>query len=364
MVGYLVAAVGVLPAGSRPRLGEASMLHSRPRRGFTLVELLVVIAIIGVLISLLLPAVQTVRESARRSSCQNNLKQISLGMINFADVRRRLPPGQLQSVVGSGFKSIAWSAFFLPFIEQNQVEATWDTVPANADTVPAPDSRFYLRAKLNSQYNQRAASTIIPLYLCPSTRRTHASRDGNRIRDWNNNGTVDLGNFEGYACIDYAGNGGPVRDNDRYKTPQGNRYGANLGVILPTPVQSMNSGIAFKDITDGLSKTLLLCEITGRGVTQTGSTVNGRGVWAASTNCIYIGNGANPSPLSIPMINPSNTATEIWQDFASTPLFSDHPGGVQVATCDGAIRFLSESTSESVLTGLASRNCSEPVGLE
>lgn len=285
-------------------------------------------------------------------------------MTLFADTRKRFPPGQMQPVVASGFKSIAWSVFFLPFIEQAAVEATMAPVPANADTASAPDSRFYLRAKLTSRYNQRATATIIPTYICPSTTRTHSTRQGSRIRDINGDGVMDSTQFEGFACIDYAGNGGPVSANPRYRTPAGGQYSANLGVILPTSVKSMSEGIAINQITDGLSKTLLLCEVTGRGVNGSGSSANGRGTWAAATNCVYVGNGANPSPPSIPMINPKNTATDIWQDFASTPLFSDHPDGVNVALCDGAVRFIQETIAENVLTGLASRNSAEMVRID
>ncbi len=95
-------------------------------RGFTLVELLVVIAIISVLVGLLLPAVQAARESARRMSCQNNLKQIGLGMHNFStSYRERFPPGRIKV---STFSTVSWSGFFLDFMEQSETQATMDPV--------------------------------------------------------------------------------------------------------------------------------------------------------------------------------------------------------------------------------------------
>lgn len=343
------------------------MLPKQPRtdvrRGFTLVELLVVIAIIGVLISLLLPAVQTVRESARRSSCQNNLKQISLGMINFADVNRRFPPGQLQVTIGGVMtKTLAWSAFFLPFIEQNQVELS-DAAVASA-TVPSPDSRFYLKAPLNSVYNQKATATIIPLYLCPSTSRRHTTRGAdNRIIDVDGNGTIDPTKGEGFACIDYAGCSG-VSTYSRYvNVSTGTTYPSDNGVFPNTAATSMTQATQLRTITDGLSKTMLLCEITGRGIYGTAY----RGMWASGQNCITVG----PFSTTVAMINPdpvdstsSTVQSGYFRTSANASLFSDHRGGVQIAMCDGSIRFLSESTSEDVVEALASKGAGEAVGVD
>src|SRR6187431_767815 len=98
------------------------MAKVRRRRGFTLIELLVVIAIIGVLVSLLLPAVQQAREAARRSQCKNNLKQIGLAMHNYHDVHNTLPPGYItgvpQNINASEISHWSWGAFVLPQIDQ------------------------------------------------------------------------------------------------------------------------------------------------------------------------------------------------------------------------------------------------------
>ncbi|MFM8414422.1 MAG: DUF1559 domain-containing protein [Planctomycetota bacterium] len=331
----------------------------RAQAGLSLVELLVVIAIIGVLVGLLLPAVQAARESARRISCQSNLKQIGLAMANFADTRKRYPPGQIQRQIGH--PRISWAAFFLDFIDQSAVQTDWTTI-VNKDA-PAPDGRLYFNAPLNSICNQRAASAVLPCYICPSTARTHSSRSRNVTRDWDGNGTLDPGNYEGLACIDYSGNNGVNSGYSRYRMPSGATYSGANGVLIFNATRSLNAGIPLRQITDGASKTILLFELTGRGVTAPTSPTDApsaQGVWASGLNCNSIG----PESMSRALINPPTTdTTGAWADDADQSLFSDHPRGAHVAMCDGSVHFLSESTSDNVLTGLASRNGGEAVSV-
>ncbi len=341
------------------RIVQQGSRHSGRPAAFTLVELLIVIAIIGVLIGLLLPAVQAARESARRSSCQNNLRQVGLAMFQYADARNRYPPGQLKY---SNFKTISWSSFFLEFLEQTQVQPTWE--PVADETAPAADSRLYLSARLSSVRNKRATSTIIPTYLCPSTSRTHATRSGGRISDRNGDGLIDPALFEGMACIDYAGNAGTNANYSRYTLPGGGVYPDDNGVLLNTAVNSLGKGVPPRQISDGLSKTLLVFEVSGRGVNTTGgspsSSDNPRGAWASGLNCNTIG----PESATTPLVNPPTSGSAgAWKDDPNQSLFSDHPGGAQVTMCDGSVHFLAESTADSVLTAIASRNCGEVNGL-
>src|SRR5439155_1950524 len=114
----LRSSVGPASPAAHPSLQEARSMH-RNRSAFTLIELLVVIAIIAVLIGLLLPAVQKVREAANRATCQNNLKPIGLGIHNYHDVNRELPPARIDD-------GATWAVFILPFIEQDNLHRLFD----------------------------------------------------------------------------------------------------------------------------------------------------------------------------------------------------------------------------------------------
>ena len=134
-------------------------------RGFTLVELLVVIAIIGILVALLLPAVQAAREAARRSQCSNNLKQMGLACLNYESARKTLPPG---TFLGEGS---AWSAFILPYLEQGSMfsHLTIGEDAAGNYQWAYPDGEYTSVASLGDTYrNMELAETVMPVYRCPS----------------------------------------------------------------------------------------------------------------------------------------------------------------------------------------------------
>lgn len=336
------------------------MRHSRRGlfKGFTLVELLVVIAIIATLIGLLLPAVQSARESARRMSCQNNLKQIGLAMAVFADVKKKYPPGQMS--MGAN-KAVAWSAFFLEFMEQKEVAATNEPVASAKHSTLSTDSRLYLQAPLTSKYNQKASATNIPMYICPSGSRRHTSRGtDNRILDQNGDGVLnpETKTGEGMSCIDYAGNSGAT-SSTRYLNPFTKQpYPANNGVLLNL-ASNPTTWLGVRQIKDGLSKTLLICELSGRGSYSSSGSYDMRGIWAAGQNCITVG----PTTANVPIINPVASTSGAWRNSANAALFSDHPGGANVSLCDGSVHYINENTSEQVLTGLASRDCGESEGV-
>src|SRR5262249_32882945 len=164
------------------------------RSGFTLVELLVVIAIIGILIALLLPAIQAAREASRRTQCANNLRQIGLALQGHVVANKAFPPGMKEGCYQCG--PWAWSAFILPYMDARSV---YDRLVVQNRPTYAP----------NANGNRNGpAQVVLPVYLCPSTGHIADSRgDDFRINDFNHNGTWDAG--EGLGASDYGGIQGP-----------------------------------------------------------------------------------------------------------------------------------------------------------
>jgi prepilin-type N-terminal cleavage/methylation domain-containing protein/prepilin-type processing-associated H-X9-DG protein len=312
---------------------------ARSRAGFTLVELLVVIAIVGILVALLLPAVQAARESARRSQCANNLKQIGIAMHNHVSVLGAFPPGQRLMVVGH--KTWGWPAFLLQWMEQSTVH-----------------ERIELRRPVWGPENREAVSSAIPAFLCPSTGRRHPTRRGDRIHlDLIQPGQWDAGTGEDMACIDYAGISGPTVHTTFRNPVTGATYPANSGILLniSTGHQTQTRPA---EIIDGLSHTLLVGELSGRGIFVAGTSNALRGVWAGGQNCMSVP-AAPIGGLRIAPINPA--PADAWINAGNSSLFSDHPGGAQVLLCDGSVRMLTASIDVIVLLALASRDGGEVI---
>jgi prepilin-type N-terminal cleavage/methylation domain-containing protein len=345
---------------------------------FTLVELLVVIAIIGILIALLLPAVQAARESARRTQCANNVKQMGLAMLNYENVRKQFPMGQWVSQTcgtGCNCKTWGWAAFILPYIEEQTTYSQIDFTKSMFDTMT---------------HNVTAARTKIADYLCPSTSIREPTRTENdTIGDVDGNGLIDNPNQgEGFACIDYAGIDGDT-PNAAFLDPVTNQpypeYLPPPTVCTPSPVlvAVVENGILrdnnvpenvrpvkIRQIIDGLSKTLMIVEVAGRGVLKGSSSATLRGVWAGGQNTAHIPsvellNGklqawVNPDP-TVP--NGTGTSSAVWTlgTGANVSLYSGHVGGAHILLCDGSAHFISERIALSVLLSLASRDGGEPI---
>ena len=256
--------------------------------GFTLMELLAVIAIIGTLVALLMPAIGSSRETARRAQCANNLHQIGLGLNNYHNVHGTYPVGCYLRKT----KRIAWSVHLLPYIEQ---EATWRA--------------FNFNYAYSDAQNHAATRQVIPVYLCPSTATLRPDRQGPTSGDRNGNGQYDPG--EDMAFTDYGG-----------------MFGA--GSVLPfmNGVLVWDTPIRQQQITDGLSHTIIVAEDTGRGPAMDGEWANGENIFDVMGK-----------------INQTQD-NEIW---------SDHPSGSHVLTCDGSARFLSDQTSTTILFALCTR---------
>lgn len=346
---------------------------------FTLVELLVVIAIIGVLVALLLPAVQAARESARRTQCSNNLKQIGLGLLNFETTRKSFPPGRSKPAGVSTKDPIAWSVFHLPYIEQQNL---FDRIELQQPLKSPPNNLPDLTGPSN---------ITISTYLCPSTGRLQFYRgDTGRIEGIPSDRPASDQANNGLACMDYMGISGPAADEDIYNAVTRRVYGNDTevigedetGMLLKTLLQrgSINGfcldttkecaakRVRAREITDGTSYTMIVGESSGKGMEE-GLRVSSEnrletneasGAWASGKTISAIDLDPDPPEGVSRAADPHSAINppEKWQ-FSKEEFFSDHPGGVQTLRCDGSVHFMQNETHRDIYFGLCSRNGGE-----
>ena len=302
-------------------------LTSAARRGFTLIELLVVIAIIAILIGLLLPAVQKVREAAARAKCSNNLKQLALAVHGYHDANGRLPASFEELLVAGVNKDHSWTARILPYIEQEPL---------------------YRQYNFNLNWDEGANQAVdgpiratIPTFLCPS-----APDNRNTVR----------------GCLDYPATTERTWPNAFVSTgPSGQAQYVSSGdpyFIGMLPHDKVTSGREDKarrtlvNIRDGTSNTLMLAECAGRNrkyvmgredPAQTWSA----GPWANPNSRINVG-GFDPSTYTFGTAIPSPGATTgpcAVNCVNSKEIYAFHPGGAMAAMGDGSIRFVKATTS-------------------
>jgi prepilin-type N-terminal cleavage/methylation domain-containing protein/prepilin-type processing-associated H-X9-DG protein len=273
--------------------------HSRIRAPFrdavTLIELLVVVAIIGVLVALMLPAVQAAREASRRAECQNHLRQIGVALHEYHGTHGQFPVGCLDKRVpktNPNGRQLAWSAMILQELEE-----------------PPLARQIDLNSAYDSDPNSAAAATIVPSYLCPSTVRRASGREAAMVADPTVGGGAPV--YRG-AATDYGG-----------------IYGAAGLSPAPNGVFLYERAVKISEITDGTSHTLALAEDTGRGWLMDGEWINGENIYD-------VGN----------LIN-TQQHNEIW---------SDHPGGAMALWCDGSASLLDALMEMPALRAICTRS--------
>jgi len=328
------------------------------RRGFTLVELLVVIAIIGILIALLLPAVQAAREAARRISCTNNLKQIGVAMHNYHDTYKTLPPGTIVKWGASMAVSDVYVnayASILPFIEQESLQNLYDfDLPWENQPV-------------------EVVTTQIDAYFCPS------ATGPNPVSEPMLAGDPGLTCGTTFGALTYLLNKGA---HNGWCTNAASLPGTTKGVF------DLGLNTVFRDVTDGLSNTMmvgegahgenwLLCSGQGCTTPSSGATGNETAFWAwvlaqppsmpsyPLVRTSMFGSTLdrmNKNPVTATMVDESRltNCTPGGAD-AATNFASQHPGGANFLFCDGSVQFLSETIEMDTYRGLSTRAGGEVV---
>ncbi len=300
----------------------------RKRLGFTLVELLVVIAIIGILIALLLPAIQAAREAGRRASCQNNIKQLGLALLNYAGAHSDQLPAS--GAFTSPLRS--WSAYTLAEIESG-----------------ALGKQYNFSVAWDSPANKLVVETVLPVFICP----TAPPAEGRRVK---------VGNVN-TAPGDYAA---PSYVWDSYYQRQGFPLPANHAGALDA-----RTATPLKSITDGLSHTIVLTEDAGRpqfwtkaGRLTTDDHPGGsnppvlQGVVAGSAwadpaaDCPINGISSDGLDAGGCVMNCTNN-NEPW---------SFHSGGTNNVFCDGSVHFLAETLDPTLVCALVTRAGAEKIG--
>lgn len=322
------------------------LVRVQNRYGFTLVELLVVIAIIGILVALLLPAIQAAREAARRTQCTNNLRNLALGVLNYHDSRTIFPAPatvfseKIEPLYGTRvFRS--WAIDILPYIEQAPLH---DRFTINATT------------RVSDAVNEVARSTELSVMLCPSD-----TGQGNYFIE--NEGRWARGNY-GLNAHQYWPNIGlnkvaiglPADPNSSKMAPYVD-YNIGLGGFAIQGVGGPDMSIS--RITDGTTNTIMIGEMRV-GLTEQ----DRRGVWAmglcgSNYHCRHASNGVNSPNSCGPGEDDVDGAQKIIDaigrpamlaqcmdaatvDSGQSVMRSVHPGGVFAAMCDGSVRFISD----------------------
>jgi len=317
-----------------------SKKHSPRIQAFTLVELLVVIAIIGILIALLLPAVQAAREAARRMSCSNNLHQIGIAIHNYHDTQSCFPAGQIAGIYNC--TNFGWAALTLPYIEQSNLGALLNF---NTTILDGADANG-----VGVDGNAKLAATPIPPFLCP----TDPDRKMLRCEDWWTTG-AEYGvayerfpaHYSGVCSETITPQGIAAGGNGRFGTIVGANRDWNTWQNDPAP------RIGFQSITDGTSNTMVITESASYETID--PKVYGNGQWISGSNIFR----KSTAPINYrPKCEHFNTSTPWLCEKCSAYMHemrSWHTSGAYGLYGDASVHFLSETTDIMILGYLCNR---------
>ncbi len=342
--------------------------------GFTLVELLVVIAIIGILVGLLLPAVQAAREAARRMSCSNNTKQLTLACHNFHDTFKKFPYGMLRAD-GTGWGHPEWGTpgqsrrfammhQLMPYCEQTAFYNAWDQLVYNNNNLS--NRLFGGDGVTNLPTNGTSAvgQILSPVLRCPS----NPGSNWNESHSPTGNGVYARADY--MACAGQRGYPGfnatrpslwnPFGPGSDHPRPAGGR--GTAGIARANGMFSRCIQFGFSDCTDGSSNTILLGErsfhdpVFDRCGPETGTTttkmLNWGWVWFGAEGNAFLGTGV---PINYRIRNCTDFLNPLLYDDRINAFGSMHTGGCNVGLTDGSVRFLSESISAITFNAMGSR---------
>jgi prepilin-type N-terminal cleavage/methylation domain-containing protein/prepilin-type processing-associated H-X9-DG protein len=323
------------------------LTHARiKRRGFTLVELLVVTAIIGILVALLLPAVQAAREAARGAQCRNNLRQLGLASLNYHDTKKGFPPGVHIANLNQtphGAPAFGWGGLILPYLEESNLGSQYQAIPNYPD--------YNWESAVGTGGQPRAgdlSATAIPTFTCPSDVMTPINSYYNGAKDQ-------------YSKSNYVGMAGMYgADDELGKSPFKYVSPKDCAVLLASSSDALliqkcdnthgiffaNSNTKIKDVLDGTSKTLLIGERDG-GI-QDGSSNHPGAYWTGAIRARWLNSTlSNARNNSVYLINGAGNT--------NYGVGSLHPGGAYFTFGDGSVRMIGEDVDGFVWEAMATR---------
>ena len=323
------------------------------RSGFTLIELLVVIAIIAVLIAILLPAVQQARAAARRSQCQNNLKQIGLALHQFHDTYGAFPPARLvldgvrtlsSNGTTNGVDEPSWLIHILPHLEQTALYQKWDLY------------------KTFGSHSTSVRQSVVQTYLCPERHAgtSPIAPDSSVVITFPCGCGGGVQHIPGGAVVDYVGNHGDITPGAVGLATDFYWGGRGSGVIISSRPKmkgidvapGWEDKIAIRDVQDGTSNTVMVGEPFIPDGEMTKSPYNGPAYFGR-----HFQNFTRIGGPGVPLAHNSKDQRGTLYSFGSA-----HNGVVQFTLVDGSVRGISTSISSSVLGDLCNRSDGSPVG--